>query len=244
MTAPDSTFNLTALADRLFAEKRLLPLADKIRRARDLHSLWVDLAIALESLDALDALLKTPTARDDHAKMTTESALLSNALVLYVRATKTTSELRGGFDLRSRLSEEQRVVHEELCDLRDHAIAHFGSGRSYSGEWQAELVILQSKGEEAKPGVVTRRQMVDPKLAKRARKQIEVAHALLDALRREKLDEVTDEINKAVAKDPDFHKEISRHPLNLNIFLTSAEAGETARSSFDQGYALGSATHG
>lgn len=150
MTVPDSTFNLTALADRLFAEKRLLPLADKIRRARDLHSLSADLAMALESLDALDALLKVPTATDDFGKIITESALLSNALVLYVRATKTTSNERGGFDLRSRFSEEEKVAHEELSDLRDKAIAHFGSGGSYRGEWQAELVILQFKGRRRK----------------------------------------------------------------------------------------------
>jgi hypothetical protein len=83
MNSPDSAFNLTALGDRLFAERRLLPLADTIRRARDLHSLSADLAMALESLDALDALLKTPTASDDYAKIITESALLNNALVLY-----------------------------------------------------------------------------------------------------------------------------------------------------------------
>jgi hypothetical protein len=200
--------------------------------------------MALESLDALDVLLQAPTARDDYAKIITESALLNNALVLYVRATKTTSELRDRFDLRSRFSEEERVAHKELVDLRDRAIAHFGTGGSYSGEWQAELVVLQFKGEVAKPAVITRQQMVDRKLAKRARKQIEVAHSLLRALTLEKLDEVTDEINEALANGFDFHKEVSQHPLNLNIFLTSAEAGETARSSFDQGYMMGSVTHG
>ena len=65
MTCPDFTFNLTALADHLFEERRLLPLADKIRRARDLHSLSADLAMALESLDAL---LKAPTATSDFEK--------------------------------------------------------------------------------------------------------------------------------------------------------------------------------
>src|SRR5207244_13652667 len=99
-----------ALGERLFAEKRLLPLAGKIRRARDLHSLSADLAMALESLDVLDALLKTQTANDDYIKIITESALLNNALVLYVRATKTSSEQRGRFDLRSRFSEEERIT--------------------------------------------------------------------------------------------------------------------------------------
>lgn len=244
MTVPDSTFNLTALADRLFAEKRLLPLADKIRRARDLHSLTADLEMALECLDVLDTLLMAPTATDDFEKIITESALLSNALVLYVRATKTTSRERDGFDLRSRFGEEERVVHKELSDLRDHAIAHFGSGGSYSGEWQTELVVLQFKGNAAKPGVVTRRKTVDRKLAKRARKQIGAAHMLLRALSLEKLGEVTDELNKAAAEDPEFHREISRHPLNLNIFLASSDAAEMVRSSFVRGYAKGSVRHG
>lgn len=244
MVAPESTFNLTALADRLVADKQRRPLAEKIRRARDLHSLSADLAMALESLDALDALLKTPTKTEDLQKIITESALLNNALVLYVRATKTTSQERGGFDLRSRLSEAEKATHKELSDLRDQAIAHFGSGGSYTGEWQAELVILQFKGEDAKPGVVTRRQTVDRKLAKRARKQIEVTHALLHDLSLEKLGEVTDGINKAVAEDPEFYREIIRHPLNLDIFLASSHAGEVARSSLDQGYVKGSVRHG
>jgi hypothetical protein len=107
--------------------------------------------MALESLDALDVLLKAPTATDDFERIITESALLNNALVLYVRATKTTSQERGGFDLSSRFSAEERVTHKELSDLRDHAIAHFGSGGSYKGEWQAELVVLQFKGEDASP---------------------------------------------------------------------------------------------
>jgi hypothetical protein len=200
--------------------------------------------MALESLDALDKLLVVRTAADDFERIITESALLNNALVLYVRATKTTSQERGGFDLRSRFSEEERVAHKELCDLRDEAIAHFGSGGSYRGEWQAELVVLQFRGEDAKPGVITRRKTLDRTLAKRARKQIEVAHALLRALSLDRLEEVTDELNKTGAEDPEFHKEIRRHPLNLDIFAASTDAGEMVRSSFEQRYAKGIVRHG
>jgi hypothetical protein len=114
---PDPAFNLTELGDRLLAEKRLLPLAGKIRRARDIHSLSADLMMAIESLDALDVLLAAPTAPEGLGKIITESALLNNALVLYGRATKTTSQIRGGFDLRSRFNEDERVVHEELSDF-------------------------------------------------------------------------------------------------------------------------------
>lgn len=76
MTAPDPTYNLSAFADRLFAEKRLLPLANQIRRARDLHSLSTDLVMATESIDALEAELTVPADPDDHRKLITESALL------------------------------------------------------------------------------------------------------------------------------------------------------------------------
>lgn len=243
MTASDSTFNLTAFANRLFLEKRRLPLANKIRRARDLQSLSVDLEIALENLNALDLIVKTPRAGSDFIRETTESALLNYALLLYARATKTTSEQRSGFDLRSRFSNAEKEVHEELVNLRDDAIAHFGPGGSYAGEWQSELVILRFKGHEAKPAVVTRRKMLDRSLAERARRQIEVARALLRSLSLEQLEEVTHEINVTAANDPEFHKEIMLHPLNLDIFLTSAEAAESALAFFEGGYAKSSVTH-
>jgi hypothetical protein len=239
MKDPNSTFNLTALGECLFAEKRLLPLVDHIRRARDLRSLCVDLEMALESLDALDALWRASTENIELIKSTTESALLCNALVLYVRATKTSSDERGGFDLRPRFSEVEKAVHQELSDYRDKAIAHFGSGGINRVEWQAELVVLQYNGQESKPAVVTRRKMVDRKLAQRARTQIDTALALLRVLTLERLDMVTEAIDKARAVDPDFNKLLDQYPLNLNIFMTSEEAGEVARSSFDQGYMMG-----
>lgn len=80
MNAPYPTYNLSAFADRLFAEKRLPRLANQIRRARDLHSLSTDLVMAMESIDALEAELTVPANPDDHRKLITESALLNNAL--------------------------------------------------------------------------------------------------------------------------------------------------------------------
>lgn len=227
------------MADRLFSEKRMMPLVGKIRRSRDLHSLATDLVMALESLDALDQLSVNAADPNDHTRLITESALLNNALVLYVRATKTESEERGGFDLRSRFDDQEKALHRELSDLRDCAIAHYGSGGTYGGEWQAELVILQFSGEDAKPGVVTRRQTLDPHLARRARVQIERALFLMRQIYHVRLNEVTNELNAAGLADPAFCKEIERHPLNFEIFLKSSEAANAARASYDHGYAKG-----
>jgi|GEM_PF-935691 len=237
----DSTFNLTALSERLFAEGRLQPLTGKIRRAQDLASLHTDLTIALESLDALDALLAT-SHLDDFAKTVTEFALLNNVLIHYARATKTTSEERGKFDLRSRFDEEQKVVHQELVDLRDKAVAHFGSGGSYRGSWQVEVVILQVAGEIVKPAVATRRQTMDKKLVRRARKQIETAHDLIREISNQKISDMTAELNKL---GPDiFEKEILQHPLNLDMMMASPEAAEVVRTSAAQGgYVKGISKH-
>lgn len=241
MSSRDPTFNLTALADRLFREKRLPQLAHAIQRARDLYSLATDLKHALESLDAIDAL--GDVASDDFRGVITQSALMNNALVLYARATKTTSKERRGFDLATRFSAKQKVVHQELCDLRDRAIAHFGSGGSYRGEWQAELVVLQVKGREARPGLITRRKTLDKLLVQRAREQIEAASAHLAVATTEKFNELSAELDRAADDAPEFFKEVERHPLNLNVFLASPDAADVARASFDQGQAKGAVKH-
>ncbi len=158
------SFNLTALAERLIAEGRLKPLAWKIKDALDIASAHTDLAMALETLDALDALLAAPST-DDTSRAATELALLNVAVVFYARATTTTSKKRKTFNLSEGFSPEEKVVHQELIDLRNHAIAHFGSGGSYRGVWQAEVLLLQrSPSGTFRVGSATKRQTMDKKL--------------------------------------------------------------------------------
>jgi hypothetical protein len=198
--------------------------------------------MALESLNALDNFLGSPS--NDMRQVITEAALLSNAVILYARGTKTTSRERKNFDLISKFTDEEKTVHAELCDLRDSAIAHFGSGGSYRGEWQVELVVLQFKDGEGKPGVATRRKAIDKLLLQRARKQIETAHAFLRSEALAKLGEVTVELNRAAEHDPEFYKEFEQHPLNLPIFLASPNAAQAAFDAFEVGYAKGTTRHG
>lgn len=240
-----SVFNLTALSERLFAEGRLKPLAGKIQRAQDLASLHADLLMAIETLDALGALTATPASENDFARHATEAALMSHAVVLYARATKTKSEERKDFDLEPRFSAEQKVVHQELVDLRNMAIAHFGSGGSYNGEWQAELVVLQtSESGEGKVGVATRRKTLDKPLVKRARAQIEIACALMREIADAKINDLTEELNKLTAEDARFmNMEIHQHPLNLPVFLTSPDAAEVAQSARRGDYVKGIVKH-
>ncbi len=242
---PDS-YDLTALSERLFAEGRLQPLAGKIQRAQDLASLHADLIMASECLDALEVLMAQSAADDDFAKNITGVSLLSNAVILYARATKTESDERRGFDLRSRFSPEEKVVHQELCDLRDKAIAHFGSGGSYTGEWKVERVVLDvTDAADARVAVATRRKTVDKKLAGRARAQIEVARAFIRELSGEQINDVTEELNKVAAEDIEvINKDLRRHPINLPVVLTSPEAAANARAARSQSYVKGIVRHG
>lgn len=227
------------MAERLFIERRHLPLVGQIRRVRELTSLHSDLMMALESLAALEPLLIAPTDPSNHRLLITQSALLNNAIVLYSRATTTTSGERRGFDIRPLLTDAEKLAHKELVDLRNDAVAHFGSGGSYEGEWQAELVLWQFKGSVAKSGVLTRRQMVDPRLVQRARAQISVAKELLRKICMERNDDVTNAIAQAAEDDPEFYREITKHPLNLAIFLRSQQAADAALDQWAGGYAMG-----
>jgi hypothetical protein len=227
----DSTFNLTVLSERLFSEGRLKPLAGKIKVALDMTSAHTDLVIALETLDALDALLAAPPA-DDTPRAAAESALLNTAVVLYARATKTQSDARKTFDNSANFTAEEKAVHQEPIDLRDDAIAHFGSGGSYRGMWQAEAVILQrSPTGVVRVGVAIRRQTLDKKLAARARKHIERVRPIFEASSQQKIGEVTAELNGLTPDD--FEKEIGPHRFNLDIFMATSEAANAPRASAD-----------
>lgn len=237
----EATFNLTALSQRLIAEKRHLKLAHKIRRSVDIHSLSTDLRMARESMMALAEQLKTPAEPNDHIKLITESALLNNAIVLYARATKTSSNSRGGFDLSSRFDADQKTAHKEICDLRDDAVAHFGPGGTYKGEWQAELAVLFQRGEISRPAVITRRQTVDRPLSNRIWKQINEAFDLLNAEYNATLNSIVEEIEALARDDDDFYLEVAQHPLNLGVFMQSDAAADGAWASWEQGgYAMGS----
>ena len=116
MTSINIAFDLSALADRLIAEKRLQPIAGLIRRVRDLHSLTSDLKQALDSLDILISELNRNDEAGDKQRIL-ESALLNNAIIMYARATRTTSKERAVFDIIPKLNADQLVVHNELYEL-------------------------------------------------------------------------------------------------------------------------------
>ena len=237
-----ATFNLSALADRLIGEGRKTVLAQSIRNVVQIRSLEIDLLLARDACDALAYSLDTPMNQPPDYRNATETALLWNIVLLYARATKTTSTERKQFDPRSKFTSDELTVHEELCDLRDHAIAHFGYGGSYVGNWVREVAVIEIDNDGSfRAATLSRRQVVDRALLARARAQIGRALQVIDAQCQRRMKAVTKALVDDAELDPAAaFAEIAAHPLNTSLFLgnkgqADAMRGTTgeARGGFD-----------
>ena len=239
----EAVFNLSAFAERLLREKRKVALAFTIKNAVDSRSLQVDLIFSLEACDALAFSLDNRMDQPADFRETSEAALMSYIVLLYARATKTESEVRKQYDPRSRFTAAELKVHKELCDLRDNAVAHFGTGGSYVGDWVRELAVMDVVDFVARPAIITRRLIVDRPLLTRARAQITRALEIIRPVCVKRMKALTDEIDKECAADPEFYKEVHQHPLNAVLFLGGEEQAARMRQGRAQGQARGAFGH-
>lgn len=241
--AKDAMFNLTAFADRLVKEDRKPEVARKIKAAVDARSIEVDLMLAREASEALTFSFDNPMNQPQQFREISEAALMSYALILYARATKSTSRIRKQYDPISSFTSSELKVHKELCDLRDHAIAHFGKGGSYVGNWVIEIAILDIADGVMKPAVVTRRQIVDRGLAARAHVQIGRALEIIQPVAVNRINAFTEALNVECSTDPEFYREILQHPLNPELFLGGEDQVEKLRQGRTQGQARSTFGH-
>lgn len=209
-------FNLSALADRLESEGKHAPLVGLIRKARDLQSAHTDLKIASDALAALTNDLLTSTGPNDHQRQIMQMSLLHLAIVQYARATKTTSNKRRTYDISSKLNAQEKTIHEEIVDLRDDAVAHYGTGKNFGGEWQSELLILDVDDVGGRVACLGRRLLADRLLAARMAGQVNRAKDILA----ERFSEVQGEVLKAL-KSTELLKEVGQHPFNPTPFMGS-----------------------
>ena len=123
-------------------EQAFPTVSHKIKRLSDIHSIKADLDIAFDMIAACPQASRAADAGSpwaEHAGM----AMMHSAIVFYARATKSKSYHRSTFDLRTRLSTEERALHDLLCHLRDDAVAHYGPGPLPSGfAFHEEILLL------------------------------------------------------------------------------------------------------
>lgn len=239
MSDQEKTYNLTEMANRLSSEGRNKELVGKIRRILDMGSIRADLFIARDTLDAIESIRHVPSNPEKTHRELMVAAMLSHAILHYARATKTTSKERRPFEFRDKLTNEQEVVHDELCDLRDHAIAHFGSGGSYLGDWKRDTVFTHWRGSTARVGTISRRQTVDVALMQRARVQIGVAIEIIEEAFGVQSEVVCAAIRAELDADGGFAKEILQHEFDLANHFRVKRHGGSAERLLDEAFAQG-----
>ena len=234
----EPVFNLSAFATQLLDEEKRMPLARKIKAAIDFGSRQVDLRMARDACDALQFSLDNPTNQPPPFREASEIALLSHIVMLYARATKTSSTSRSQYDPSNLLNADELSVHRELCDLRNDAVAHFGKGGSYPGMWVKEVLVLDTAA--AKVAAITRRQVVDRHLLARARSHIIRVLEILEPRVKRAIDAVTDGLNVEIVTDPGIRAEVEQHPLDKQLFGGAEQVEQLLRRGRQYGHARNS----
>ena len=228
-------FNLSSYAERLVIERRKLPLAQAIRDALQIRSIEVDLMLARDSSEALAYSYDNQIDQPNHHRNASETALLWHVILLYARATKTSSKVRKQFEVRAKLNVNEKAVHDELCDLRDLAIAHYGHGGSYTGNWVREIAVVEIDNEgSSRVAVFSRHQVADRPLLVRAREAIDSALAIVSPVSTKRMTALMEALAADAEPDPEAaFAEIAAHRLNAGIFLGSEEQAAAAMTADD-----------
>ena len=229
-------FDLGKFAHAIRKRKEYSALVDAIWSALDAHSAQTDLQNAVEAISALKALNahKLPEI-ETHA---IALALLSNAIILYSRATATKQRARKTFDIRNRMTADQKALHPELYDLRNDAIAHFGTGKSYTGpNWVRETALIYVGPTGSKVGISTRRFSYDPNVVDRLGRQIELSFNIMDTLKTEKAVTCATMINRALKGNSELISLLSSFPFDPMEFLGGHLETEAFYASLYTGHA-------
>ncbi|TPJ17891.1 hypothetical protein FJW04_10225 [Mesorhizobium sp. B2-7-3] len=142
-------FDLTAVIDKLHPTTH----KDLIRAIRAFHaveSVVLDLRDAAESVELLQKIGHEASDRTSSLGR----ALLVHAVVVYSRATHTKAIHRFKVGVTSGYNEALKAKHNEITNLRDKCIAHFGPGKDL---WHDERVIYVEKALENGLQLVHRR---------------------------------------------------------------------------------------
>lgn len=127
--------------------RKLRGLIEQYQARRGAHA---DLQLAekcMSSLAHLDSGEFLTAYKQDEQTSTLGQALFTSALIIYARCAQTESKERSNFSVRPFLSAEEKEHHDQLMDLRNKVIAHFGYGRHLARAWNEDVVTLSLTDE-------------------------------------------------------------------------------------------------
>lgn len=236
--------DLEAAATALKAEYGIV--ARLIQQTSDAHSIYTDLATAHDMVCTLPSIIQA--AKREAASPNWASncalALLNTAIMLYVRATKTSSRHRRSFDMRSKLDAEQKIVHDKLCALRDDAIAHFGPGHLRDNlTWQIEGIFIPlDRPDDLKIMTGSRRIFQQQELQDEFKLQLERALDIAKAEVNRRNSRLVDSLNSHIG-DKRLLAILHEHRVNLRDFFEGDTARDEALGGLRQGIVSGHTEH-
>ena len=124
-------------------------------------------------------------------------ALLMSSVVLYARATKSQSDHRMTFDIRTKFSDEEKARHIAICALRDDALAHFGPGMGEGSDALQQdgvFAIFDHERGLLQIATMSRRKVIDLSLVDMITLQIQRAILIVERQIQERREKIGKEL--------------------------------------------------
>ena len=230
---PRTALDLLSLKEALPKEQR--KLKGLIERLSSANSIKTDLQIAYEMMDSLEEALKEAEAANEAGVRTWQGnaalALINSAIILYVRATKTSSRHRQTMGFLKHFDEKQKEAHAHLCSLRDDAIAHFGPGATLEGQtWHTEAIFIPlDVRDDLRILTASRRLLKQRQLQELAKAQIRTALEIAESETMKRNSDVVAELN-ILCSNRDFLASTVKHHIDLATFFLSEEEADKVLS--------------
>lgn len=135
-----------AVAIALAVHSKTRPLANMLRRIRDLASIHADLERVSRLIAGIENSMATEEDTEREIEITTETsdfhaAYAHAAILLYVRATSK-NDNRARFDVRKYYDNVEKEAHRQLILVRNGAVAHFGNEEHGAASWNDNKIYL------------------------------------------------------------------------------------------------------
>lgn len=185
----------------------------------------VSVELDLQSVARSVAVLETlNNSADTPEKSHLGLAMITHAVITYARATDTEAIQRFKVGVTKGYTQSQRVTHNEILDLRNRCLAHFGPGKDM---WHDERVVYVEMDEGAGITSVNRRTHFTNKLTSDLKELCEKALSNAELLQIARADELSELISKV---SPELDAIIDSHIFDVADFFK--ESPEAARKFF------------
>jgi hypothetical protein len=203
--------DLESLADSLSKTGKHATLQKALIQAWRAESCLGDLVQAKQCCEVLREHVKPGPKTITAEQHTTERALLTTGVLLYVRGTSTSAKAgeRGSIQLeRGQLTKEQWRDHQALIDLRNQALAHVNAAH-YAGSriWHRVILFAVRNSFGAwRPASATNETGFHRETFERLERMLPVASELILAKFNRRMTAVTERLNEANIDEPTFFK--------------------------------------